>query len=191
MPSLTFDILLSRIHHNVYDYPIFVETGTFVAETILDMEPHFRSLHTIELSRQLHQMAREKYHGIKIQFHHGNSPEVLSRLMPELNDNAIFFLDAHYSGGDTSRANIDVPIHLELESIRDEFPHKAIIIIDDYRLFRTKDSDIDWTGVDKDSLVAMMGDRVTEVYHFESPLHPEDRLVIHIREGTNTHNTIT
>lgn len=63
---------------------------------------------------------------------------MLKRIVNELKEPAIFWLDGHYSGGVTAKGDKFCPIYEELEAILDSnFNH--IIIIDDLRSFVGQD----------------------------------------------------
>jgi len=65
----------------------------------------------------------------------GDSGEKIQSLLTEINEPCVFWLDGHYSGGITAKAEIDTPIMAELDAI---FNHKIlnhVILIDDARLF--------------------------------------------------------
>jgi len=98
-----------------------------------------------------------------------------------LNENAVYFLDGHYSGGGTGFGKKHVPLYEELETIMRLHKQKAIIIIDDYRIFDTLDGGIcDWTNINKDTCMNIVKSRLNKVYHLPSALHPEDRLIFEL-----------
>jgi hypothetical protein len=183
MPSLDLSLLRS-LHDDFRDYPCFVETGTYTAQTILSMESLFKTLHTIEISPELHTNAKSKYTGNRIQFHLGDSSDVFQTLLPTLQDKTIFFLDGHWSGGGTGRGRKDCPLNEEIQCITQHFKPGAILIIDDFRLFGLSPSNggnEDWSQIHKSTLLQILGSRVSEVYHLNSTHAVGDRLVIHIK----------
>lgn len=52
MPSIS-KIELDKLKDNYQNYSFFIETGTYIGETIFNMEPHFNKLYTIEYSNDL------------------------------------------------------------------------------------------------------------------------------------------
>jgi len=50
-------------------------------------------------------------------------------------DNAILFLDGHFSGGDTGQGDEPEPILAELDAIEPDLASFVAIVIDDFRLF--------------------------------------------------------
>lgn len=186
MPSLGLDVIRSIHGDNILDtYPIFVETGTYLGETIFQMEKFFKILHTIEIKEEFHRIIKSRYTGDKITFHLGDSSNILNELVDDLTDNTIFFLDGHWSSGDTGRGEKDCPLMEEVEAIMKKFNHSAILIIDDYRLFgkgpSEKNEIVDWTNISKDKLLELTKNRMSEYYHLPSSLHLEDRLIIHLK----------
>ena len=52
MPSID-ENFLKLLKTNYKNYNIFVETGTYLGETIFEMEKYFKELHTIEIKEEL------------------------------------------------------------------------------------------------------------------------------------------
>jgi hypothetical protein len=183
MPSLDINVLNKLVKD--HNYSIFIETGTYNGETIFKMEPHFEKLYTVEISPQYHISTKSKYRGNKIKFILGDSSSVFSQLLPTIHTNTIFFLDGHWSAGDTGRGNKDCPLMEECQMIKNKFRHNAILIIDDFRLFgkgpKYNNEVCNWEDISKEGILGVLGDRITNVYHIESELHSQDRLVIHIK----------
>ena len=180
MPSIGKDFLL-QLQGNYKHYDTFIETGTYTGKTIFAMEPHFEKLYTIELSTKYYYNTSKQYTGNKIKFFYGDSTNILCELCPEIKENAIFFLDAHFSSGDTAQGTVDCPLLTEIQTINDLFQEHAIIIIDDFRLFGTHHNE-DWSNIYKSSIENILEKRIYHSYHIPSQLSPIDRWVIHIRK---------
>jgi hypothetical protein len=117
---------------------VCIETGTYQGDGTLALKEQFDAVHTIELSEKWHQFAAQKLAPFKgITCHHGDSAEVLAALLPQLSEPAVFFLDAHFAGGDTARGSEEVPLLRELEAISKR-PYADMIIVDDLRLIGKK-----------------------------------------------------
>ena len=105
-------------------------------------------------------------------------------LLPTITDNTIFFLDGHWSGGDTGKSSKDVPLKEEITCINHLFQYEAIII-DDYRLFGLDPSSgklgEDWSDINKQDVLDILKDRIIDVYHLDSSYAKDDRLIIHIQ----------
>jgi hypothetical protein len=178
MPSLDKNFLY-KLREDYKEYKCFIETGTYTGNTIFNMEQLFDKLYTIEISEHLYKNTSSLYRGNKINFILGDSVKVFNYLLPLLNEKCIFFLDGHYSGGVTGKSEKDCPLNEEIQSINTNFNNEAIIIIDDYRLFGTKGNE-DWLNINKDDILFILKDRIKEVYHLDSELSLNDRLIIHI-----------
>lgn len=96
----------------------------------------FRTIHTVELDPELFATAEKRFSSTPhIRVWHGDSSEVLARLLMETSDPVLFWLDAHYSGGITSMGAEETPIGREVRLILDWWKPGSVIMIDDARLF--------------------------------------------------------
>jgi hypothetical protein len=125
---------LAAFMQTEYDLSIFIETGTYMAATALWAADIFKEVYTIELSEAFYQRAIRKYSNIaNIKFLHGSS----SIVMKDIFDNekcgpALFWLDAHCSGGDTAGEGLESPLVDEVKLIlKSNLNH--FILIDDAR----------------------------------------------------------
>jgi hypothetical protein len=186
MPALEREILETLLKNAHDRYPIFVESGTFHGETILVIDDLFRKLYTIEIKEEFYNSTKAKYTGNKIDFILGDSTKVLSELCSSLPHNAFFFLDGHYSAGNTGRGDKDCPLLEELSAIVENFPHKAVIICDDRRLFGrgpSKGTEIcDWEGISDEAIIKIVGPRLHSCEFLPSRFHPEDRMVLRLKK---------
>ena len=178
MPSLN-ENFLKKLRDDYTNYPCFIETGTFQGTTILGMESFFEKLYTIELSEAYHNYVKNNYNGSKIQFLLGDSSIVLRDLLPIISEKCVFFLDGHWSNGNTARGTVDVPLIDEITHINNLFQNEGIIIIDDFRLFETNFSE-NWSNIKKSTILNILASRIKEIYHLDSELHSMDRMIIHI-----------
>lgn len=185
MPSIDKSFF-DQLHDDYKKFPCFIETGTHNGNTTFSVEPYFNIIYTIEISKKYYNNTKAKYTGDKIKFLLGDSTLVFSTLLPLITDRSIFFLDGHYSCGDTGKGEKDCPLIEELIQINDLFQNEAILIIDDYRLFGKNINMIglDWSDITKDNVLKCLQSRITQVYHLESECGKDDRLVIHIKEKT-------
>lgn len=115
---------------------VFVETGTYYGDMVDAVKNHFKIIYSIELSKKLYEKAKKRFFGDKrVHIIHGNSAIVLGNLVPNLKQPALFFLDGHYSAGETVRADKDTPIYEELGHIFNNKQFDHVVIIDDARCF--------------------------------------------------------
>ncbi len=114
---------------------IFIETGTYKAQTSVWASKTFDIVYTIEASKKLYNEALKKYGNISnIRFMYGTSKECLKKIINEIDTLAVFWLDAHWSGGETFGNDDECPLLDELGLITKK-GIKHYILIDDARLF--------------------------------------------------------
>ena len=193
MPPININWLrryLRNINVNKH-YPIFIETGTFMGNTIIPLENYFRELHTIEIKEEFYDKVKNNYNKYKstnekrINFHLGDSAEVLADLCPKIKNNTIFFLDGHWSSGNTGKGNKDVPIYEELQNIMEHLKYNCIIIIDDCRLFgkgpNKGNCNEDWENINTQKILDTVRPRLVNYFFAPSQLFYKDRLIIFLR----------
>lgn len=115
---------------------VFVETGTYRGETTLALRQVVRRCVTIELDPDLHAAARAVFAGMTdVDLLLGDSGTLIRDVLVGLDEPALFWLDAHYSGAGTARGVEDSPILGELHSILSHPIRDHIVIVDDAREF--------------------------------------------------------
>lgn len=142
------------------EFKIFIETGSLFGDTIADIKNFgFDEIHSIELSEPHYQHCKNLFKNEKnIFLHLGDSSDVLKNLLPKLTAPSVFFLDAHYSSGDTAKGIKDVPLLEELETIKN-FNYRSLLIIDDVRLFETNITE-DWSQITENKIINILKDRI-------------------------------
>ncbi|MDP3014214.1 MAG: hypothetical protein Q8M92_08245 [Candidatus Subteraquimicrobiales bacterium] len=123
-----------------YSLDILVETGTYLGNMINLVIPNFCQIYSIELSKHLAINAKQRF----IDFPHihilqGNSAKVLPEILLNIKGPSLFWLDAHYSGGFTSKGETETPVISELTEILAHTIKNHVILIDDARCFGTGD----------------------------------------------------
>jgi len=114
----------------------FVETGTYLGDMIAAMLRWFDRLYSVELSAVLYEKAVTRFtRHKKVRILHGDSAVEIVRILSELSGRTLFWLDAHWSGGNTARGNIDTPIFAELDQIFGAAREEPVILVDDARCF--------------------------------------------------------
>ena len=115
---------------------LFVETGTFLGETTLAASAVFERCWTVELDKLLYEEALRRFHGrTNITALHGDSETRMVEILDEIDAPAVFWLDGHYSRGNTGRGALDTPIVKELTMIFHHRIKEHVILIDDARDF--------------------------------------------------------
>ena len=133
--------------HNIKlsEYDVFVETGLYDGENISSLftKGYFNDIDTaysIELNASFIEKAYKKFPFLKesnVQLLNADSGSILNTITSSNQEKRIlFWLDAHYSGGDTSKSDHygECPIIAEVESIKN-LKKKPTIIIDDLGCF--------------------------------------------------------
>ena len=156
MAYLTIDklsnIIFNNLDENGNDYKIFIESGTYLGETIIELQPYFNILHTVELSEKYFDM----FNNIKndnnldnIFNYKGETSDILPDIFKSIDkkNKCIFWLDGHFSSGDTAKGKKDCPLIEECQIIDQLYSSdEMIILIDDIRLFGTNINE-DWSEI--------------------------------------------
>ena len=122
-----------RWHARHYKPKYFIETGTFLGDTTAAVADLFEECLTVELSAELYGKACARFaDAATIRCLHGDSGELIAKIVPDLSAPALFWLDAHASGGLTTHASYD-PLLTELEAILAQRETGHVILIDDAR----------------------------------------------------------
>jgi len=129
IPEETVDFL-----KKIMKLDIFVEGGTYKGDTAKKMSNKFRKVYTIEKSDIMFNEAKENLKDIKnIILLKGDTREHFPNIIKE-NDNILFWLDAHWCGGNTYGQEDECLLVEELEIIF-KYQKNYVILIDDARLF--------------------------------------------------------
>jgi hypothetical protein len=130
-----------------YEIKNFVETGTGAAEvvrSVYDINSNL-NIHTIEIIDEIYEKNKLSFSYLKeVNWHLGQSSEVLPKILPELEGNTLFWLDAHFPGADFGMASYGdepdiskrLPLQSELELIvKTKDVKNDIFVIDDLRIY--------------------------------------------------------
>jgi hypothetical protein len=111
-----------------------VETGTLHGNGAATLAAIFPEVVTIELSPEFHAAAMRRFaENPRVKAVHGESGVELKRHV-DRNVPTLYFLDAHWTGGESAGEEIDCPIRDELKALADGSPEDCILI-DDAHLF--------------------------------------------------------
>ena len=127
-----------------YPNTYFVETGSYLGDGIqnaLDTD-NFEEIYSIELSSYYYKICKVRFADFSnVYLYRGDSSKVLKKVIKKIDAPATFWLDGHYSAGNTARGDTNSPILNELEIIKNHKLHTHTILIDDVRLFGTEEFD--------------------------------------------------
>ena len=130
-----------------YNIDNFVETGTGAAEVVRSIS-NIKSdlnIHTIEIIEEIFNKNKISHSYLtNVNWHLGQSSEVMPEILPQLEGNTLFWLDAHFPGADFGLASYGdeedldkrLPLRSELEIIvegRDV--SNDVFVIDDLRVY--------------------------------------------------------
>jgi hypothetical protein len=139
-PPHEYKQLIIKSYRDKYRTKIFIETGTYLGETVLFSSSLFKQIYSIELDVKLASQAIEKFKDQKqIQILQGDSSDKLKEVLEIIQEPALFWLDGHYSEGITAKGVLNTPIIQELNCIKGHSIKKHVILIDDARCFNGKD----------------------------------------------------
>ena len=130
-----------------YNIDNFVETGTGAAEVVRSISSIKSDLniHTIEIIEEIFNKNKiSNSYLTNVNWHLGQSSEVMPKILPQLEGNTLFWLDAHFPGADFGLASYGdekdldkrLPLRSELEIIvegRDV--SNDVFVIDDLRVY--------------------------------------------------------
>lgn len=180
MGHLTVDQAVEYVARHTTPVRAFVETGTHLGTTLYPIFASglFERVYSIELSKELFEMASEKLRGSSVVLLHADSAVAVPALARTILEPTFFWLDAHWfdTGAPVSGAS-PCPLFAELEAISKR-PFADIVAIDDAQCFGRKWSDGpggDWTGITEHTILDALGrSRVAGSY-----LTPDCKLVVH------------
>lgn len=96
---------------------------------------NFDTLYSIEIVDFIHELAKNRFkNNPKIKLLLGDSSTKLPELVAQLKEPALFWLDGHFSGGDTGFGETGCPIYAEIDTIFNS-PYQHVLLIDDARCF--------------------------------------------------------
>lgn len=123
-------------YHQKYQYTTLVETGTYKGDMVEAQKTRFKKIISIELGVDLYMKAKKRFNNDKnVIIVQGDSGKVLPKILLDINEPAIFWLDGHYSAGITAKGDKECPIFEELDSIFNSKKFNHILLIDDARCF--------------------------------------------------------
>ncbi len=136
----------------------WIETGTLVGDTAKFLSKIGKHIITIEPSLKFYNISKKnlsKYSNIELI--NNSSENCLNEILSNLRDvkNICFWLDGHFSGGDTFQGSDDTPILKELDAIEQHLPsfESVSILVDDFRLFNTDNTKNKEVYPDKSELI--------------------------------------
>jgi hypothetical protein len=129
-----------------YRAPFFFETGTFRGDGVAyALQSSFKKIISVEIIPEIADQAKQRFNAEPgVEIIEGESTSVLQQKLPELSENCIFWLDAHFPGADAGMTEYDaandeavrLPLANELETIyKLRAGFKDVLILDDLRIY--------------------------------------------------------
>ena len=118
-----------------------IETGTYLGDMIFATRKIFAVIISIEIDSNLFEIAKRRFSRFShIRILRGDSGNILADVLSKVHEPCLFWLDAHYSSGITSRGDLETPILKELGLILNHFVSGHVVLIDDARDFTGQNS---------------------------------------------------
>ena len=116
----------------------WIETGTWHGDTAAFLATRASHVWTIEPDNKLSLAASARFHDCSnVTVVEGLSEDKLSEILDSVSGDVCFWLDGHFSSGDTHRGPIDTPIRAELKTIEEHLGRlgNVVVLVDDMRCF--------------------------------------------------------
>jgi len=115
----------------------FVESGTYLGDgVVFALNAGYQEVRTVELSREYYKKAVDRFRdNTHVKIWYGDSSNLLGEMIKDIREPITFWLDGHYSGGDTASGKYTSPIIQELNLISKHPIKTHVILIDDVRDF--------------------------------------------------------
>jgi hypothetical protein len=132
------DVTYKKLNDNIFSrYPnkFFVETGTYLGDSVqLALDAGFEHVVSIELSEKYCALAQTRFwNNPKVRIYNGDSGMVLLDIIKDIQEPITFWLDGHYSKGDTAIGKYCTPLMIELMQISKHPINTHTIMVDDMR----------------------------------------------------------
>ena len=129
-------MMIIKSYLDEFNINTFVETGTFMGDTLGFIAETGCNCISIELSEEFYKNALKRFKSqSNVHLIYGDSGEQLARFISDLKSPAIFWLDGHYSAGNTAIGEEHTPISKEVKAVLAHPVKEHVILIDDARCF--------------------------------------------------------
>ncbi len=121
-------------------HSVFVESGTYLGDTVAYMAKHAEQVVSVELHDELWRRAVERFAEVpNVDIQHGDGLDLVPSIVAQLAAPPLIWLDGHYSGEGTALGRENEPAAAILGSLGGVSPAGTTVVIDDLRLFGTGD----------------------------------------------------
>jgi hypothetical protein len=117
-------------------HAVLVESGTYLGGTVQFMLPFAERIISVEIEPALHEAARRRFAAApNVDLRLGDGAELIPRIVSELDQAPLLWLDGHFTGGVNTRPGAAIePAPMILERLG-TCPPGTTIVVDDLRLF--------------------------------------------------------
>jgi hypothetical protein len=161
---------------------VFVETGSYSGdgiETALGLG--VADVKSIELDKRLYLNLLQRYkEDNRVELFHGDSGEILGKVISEIDEPITFWLDAHNSNPVLEPLGFNTPLLAELDQIKRHHRNDHTILIDDTRMLGTLSMD----NISKEDVVLAL-EKINPAYtidFIDGPLPPTVRSQVFVRD---------
>ena len=134
---------------------VFVETGTYWGEMDKHVYKTFDYLASVEIQKDIYEKNLISFKDYdKLHLYNGDSTVQIPIMLKDIKEayknrdyKILFWLDGHYSAGDTGKGEKDTPILEELRGIKESNIGECIILVDDARCFVHEGEYIDYPTI--------------------------------------------
>ena len=119
---------------NKGNHTTFVETGTHTGGGInIALSCNFKKLYSIEINPEFYNFSKERWKDrSEVSLYLGDSKSEFSKILSQLNESSMFWLDAHIDNGDAT--------YIELDYLKNHSIKNHTILVDDISLYFDRDS---------------------------------------------------
>lgn len=115
------------------DYDTFIETGSYIGDGIQSaLNAGFNKIYSYELAPVYYEQTKKRFlNEAKLSLFFGDSRTLLKELLKTNKSKILFWLDAHFSGGDTEGGGLEETLEKELSVIKESDVSDFVLLIDD------------------------------------------------------------
>lgn len=155
--------LIVKEYSEKFKVNVFIETGTYLGDMVFGVKDIFNKIYSIELSPELYEKVENKFLKYKhIAILQGDSSKVLPKILKNIEEPCLLWLDAHYSEDVTAKGEKETPILEEINHIINHPIEDNVILIDDARCF-TGQNDYPTIGTLRNLILSRYPDYVFDV----------------------------
>ena len=167
-----------------YLSPCFIETGTYLGDGVQSaLDAGFAKVVSIELSfGQFFERAVNRFkNDSRVLIVQGDSADILFDVIKGIDTQMTFWLDGHWSGGDTAYGKFNSPLLSEIEQIGKHSIKNHIIIVDDMRCWITGNPDTPDITFTEEDIQAKILTVNNYQFAYEDGYIPNDILIAQIK----------